>query len=134
MIQFEHFALNMNKPHEMAAWYVEILQCQIVSKLDAAPFTVFLADENGRVFWEIYRNPQAPFSSVCNCDPFVYHLAFAVDDIEFCKAKILDAGGSYVTTVDTDTGSRLIMMRDPWGVPLQLCSRVPPLLTTPSSG
>ena len=128
MIQFEHYALNMNKPHEMAQWYVETLECQIVSQMETAPFTVFLADGNGRVFWEIYRNPQAPFSSVCHCDPLEYHLAFAVDDPQSWKTKILDAGGSYVTAVESDSGSLLMMMRDPWGIPLQLCKRVPPML------
>jgi hypothetical protein len=128
MIQFEHYALNLNKPHEIAAWYVQNLGCRIVTKMETAPFTVFLADQNDRVFWEIYRNPQAPFSGVCNCDPLEYHLAFAVDDPGAWKAKILDAGGSYVTTVETDGGSVLIMMRDPWGIALQICKRLPPML------
>ena len=34
----------------------------------------------------------------------------------------------YVTTVETDSGSVLIVMRDPWGIALQLCKRIPPML------
>ena len=61
MIQFEHYALNMNKPHEIAAWYVQTLECQIVTKMETAPFTVFLADRNGRVFWVVPQPPGPVF-------------------------------------------------------------------------
>jgi catechol 2,3-dioxygenase-like lactoylglutathione lyase family enzyme len=128
MVRFEHFALNVRRPHEIADWYVRTLGCRIVSQLDTPPFTVFLADPQGRVFAELYENPQAPYSDVCQCDPLVFHVALAVDDAAAMQETILAAGGSYVTTVRTDSGSVLVMMRDPFGIALQLCQRVPPLL------
>ncbi len=129
MIRFEHYALNVAAPHAIANWYVETLDCRIVFKLESEPFTVFLGDSQGRVFWEIYRNTSAPMSDVRDTHPASYHLAFYVDDVDAVKDKVLAAGGSFVEEIRTDSGSRLLMMRDPWGIALQLCLRIPPFLT-----
>ncbi len=128
MIRFEHFALNLKHPQAVAQWYVETLDCRIIFRQDQEPFTVFLGDSRGRVFWEFYNNPRAGYSPVADTDPLSYHLAFAVEDAEAVQAKVLAAGGSYVEEVRSDRGSRLVMMRDPWGLGLQLCQRVPPFL------
>ena len=128
MVRFEHYALNVAAPHAIANWYVETLGCRVIFKLDSEPFTVFLGDGEGRVFWEIYRNPKVPFSEVRDAEPLMYHLAFAVEDAEAVKAKVIEAGGSFVEELRTDSGSHLVMMRDPWGIALQLCQRVPPFL------
>ena len=53
---FEHFALNVTNPVEMADWYVENLEMKIVRSIDKSPFTRFLADRTGRVVLEIYSN------------------------------------------------------------------------------
>jgi hypothetical protein len=82
MIRFEHFALNLKEPHEIADWYAATLGCQVLLRMDQQPHTVFLADARGRVFWEIYHNPQAPLSQVTHCDPLVFHGAFAVDFLQ----------------------------------------------------
>lgn len=128
MIQFEHFALNVEQPHEIADWYVRTLGCQVLFKMDTEPHTVFLADANGRVFWELYRNRKARMTNVCHSDPLVFHLAVAVDNLDETKSNVLEAGGAFVEEVRTDSGSVLLMMRDPWGIALQLCSRVPPFI------
>ena len=48
-MDIEHLALNVPDPVGMAAWYVEHLGMRVLRKLDAAPFTHFLADGSGRV-------------------------------------------------------------------------------------
>ncbi len=128
MIQFEHFALNVEQPHEIADWYVRTFGCQIILKMDAEPHTVFLADANGRVFWELYRNQKAPMTNVCHSDPLVFHLAVAVDELDGTKSEVMEAGGAFIEEVRTDSGSVLLMMRDPWGIALQLCCRIPPFI------
>ncbi len=128
MIRFEHFALNLPEPRAVALWYVENLDCQIVFQLDEEPFTVFLGDQQGRVFWEFYNNPRAGYSPVANTDPLSYHLAFAVEDAEAVRTRVLAAGGAEFAEVRSESGSRLLMMRDPWGLGLQLCQRIPPFL------
>jgi glyoxylase I family protein len=133
MVRFEHYALNLAAPHAIANWYVETLGCRLVFKLDSEPFTVFLGDSQGRVFWEIYRNPRAPFSDVRDVDPAIYHLAFAVEDVDAVKAKVVAAGGSFIEEIRSDSGSYLVMLRDPWGIALQLCRRVPPFLSPPAA-
>lgn len=128
MIRYEHHAMNLPEPHAIARWYAETLDCRILFQKDEAPFTVFLADSQGRVFWEIYSNPQAPMADVRGADPAIYHLAFAVEDPETVQKKIVAAGGLLVDEIRMDNGSHFVMLRDPWGMALQLCRRLPPFL------
>jgi glyoxylase I family protein len=129
MIRFEHFALNLDDPHGIADWYVANFDCRILSKMEGSPFTVFLGDSQGRIFWEIYHNAKAPLSAVRDTHPAAYHLAFYVDDLDAVRDKVVAAGGSFIEEVNTPSGSRLVMMRDPWGIAVQLCQRIPPFLT-----
>jgi glyoxylase I family protein len=128
MIRFEHYALNLVDPHAVADWYAEHLDCRILSKLANEPFTVFLGDSRGRVFWEIYHNSKAPLSPIRDAHPAAYHLAFVVDDVDQMRDRLVAAGARYLEEVTTPSGSRLVMMRDPWGIAVQLCLRNPPLL------
>ena len=60
--------------------------------------------------------------------PLRFHVAFKTGDPDAATADLVGAG---VTLVDQQTladGSRLVMLRDPWGLPLQLCKRTTPLL------
>lgn len=129
MIRFEHFALNLVNPHAVADWYVANFDCRILSKLEREPFTVFLGDSQGRVFWEIYHNSNAPLSAVRDTHPAAYHLAFYVDDLDAVCDKVVAAGGQFIEEVCTPSGSRLVMMSDPWDIAVQLCQRIPPFLT-----
>jgi glyoxylase I family protein len=128
MIRFEHYALNLADPHAVADWYVANFDCRILSRLDQEPFTVFLGDRQGRVFWEIYHNPKAPLSPVRDVHSLVYHLAFSVEALDAVRDRAVAAGATFVEEVNTASGSRLVMMRDPWGIAVQLCHRIPPLL------
>jgi predicted enzyme related to lactoylglutathione lyase len=135
MIRFEHYALNLADPHAVADWYVTNFDCRILSKLEQEPFTVFLGDSQGRVFWEIYHNTGAPLSQVRGGHPGTYHLAFSVDALDAVRDRAIAAGAAFVEEVTTPSGSRLVMLRDPWGIPVQLCRRVAPFLSdvTPDS-
>ncbi|MDB5264352.1 MAG: ribosomal protein, partial [Adhaeribacter sp.] len=53
-MKLEHFALNVENPIAMAAWYVNNLGLRVVRQTTAAPFTTFLADDSGRIMIEIY--------------------------------------------------------------------------------
>ena len=124
---FEHFALNVSEPTSMALWYKEHLNMQIVSKMERAPYTHFLADETGRVVMEIYSNRTDPVPDYSAQHPFRFHFAFAVTDAAAKKDRLLEAGASFFEELYLDDGSYLVMLRDPWGIPLQLCQRKIPL-------
>ena len=127
-MQFEHFALNVPDPVAMASWYVEHCAMRAVVSMDEAPYTRFLADEGGRVVVEIYSNPAAPVPEYAALDPLCFHFAFAVPDAAAVRDRLLAAGASLDVEHRLDDGSHLVMLRDPWGVPLQLCNRAVPLV------
>ena len=125
---FEHFALNVKDPVNMARWYVDICEMKIVRSLEKAPFTHFLADKSGRVVLEIYANNAAKFPDHLNAHPLEFHFAFMVDDTESLKTKLISAGAKLEEDLKLDDGSNLIMLRDPFGVCLQLCKRANPMM------
>ena len=55
-----------------------------------------------------------------------FHFAFAVTDARAEEARLTAAGATAAEVVTPPDGSLLIMMRDPWGVPVQLCQRAQP--------
>jgi catechol 2,3-dioxygenase-like lactoylglutathione lyase family enzyme len=125
-MRFEHFALNVPDSIQMAAWYVAHMGMKIVLAVDKEPHTRFLADETGRVVMEIYTNKAAPIPEYSAVHPLNLHRAFAVTDADAAKDRLLAAGAIYVEEVRPADGSVLYMLRDPWGVPLQICRRVQP--------
>jgi catechol 2,3-dioxygenase-like lactoylglutathione lyase family enzyme len=125
-ITFEHFALNVPDSVHMAEWYVAHLGMKVVMSLDEEPYTRFLADETGRVVMEIYSNKTVPIPEYHNIHPLNLHRGFAVADADATKARLLAAGAAYVEEARPPDGSVLYMLRDPWGVPLQICRRARP--------
>ncbi len=126
-MKFEHFAINVPEPTAMAAWYVENCGMKIVRQVTESPFMHFLADATGRVIMEIYNNPIAPIPDYAARGPLVYHCAFAVKDMDAVKSRLLAAGATEVSDAILADGTRLVMLRDPWGIPLQLVQRGTPL-------
>jgi glyoxylase I family protein len=127
-LNVEHFACNVSDPVAMAAWYVEHLGMRIVRKISAPPHIHFLADANGRVVVEIYSNPVDPIPDYSSMHPMRFHLAFAAPDPDAARTALVAAGATFVDEQTLADGSRLVMLRDPWGLALQLCARATPLL------
>ena len=126
-MRFEHVAINVPDARAVAAWYVENLGLIIVRSVEGAPHTRFLADESGRTVLEVYSNTAAPFPDYARQHWLVLHLAFVSSDVDADCARLKQAGATLATIDDLADGSRLIMMRDPWGVCLQLCRRTRPM-------
>lgn len=124
---FEHFALNVPDARAMAAWYAAHCGAKAVRSMDRPPFTHFLADRTGRTFVELYTNTGQPFDDFRGRHPLLFHFAFAVADAEAAKEALLAAGATFVEEVRPDAGSLLVTLRDPWGVPLQVCQRSEPM-------
>ena len=122
-MQLEHIAINVPDPVAMADWYVEHCDMKVVLQIDEPPFTRFLADQQGETCIEIYKNTVAPIPNYTTQSHFIYHHAFAVEDLLHTKETLLEAGATYVEEIEQPNGTILIMLRDPWGVPLQLVHR-----------
>jgi glyoxylase I family protein len=125
-MKFEHYAINVPDAIAVADWYVAHCGLTIEVILEQAPFTRFLSDDSGRVFWELYSNPQGAFPDYASKHPLEYHLAFAVENIGSEMKRLIDAGAQFVEEVNPEEGTRLIMLRDPFGIALQLCQRKRP--------
>ena len=125
-MNFEHFALNVVDARASAAWYVAHLGLQVRRAKTEPPYTHFLADSTGRVFLELYSNPIDPVPDYAAQHPLRLHFAFAVSDARAEWVRLETAGATLAAEEPQPDGSLLIMMRDPWGVPLQLCQRAKP--------
>ena len=88
----------------------------------------FLADDSKRVMIEIYNNPVDEVPDYRTMNPLIVHLAFVSEDPSKDKERLLKAGASLVSDDRLEDGSHLIMLRDPWGLALQLCKRGVPML------
>jgi glyoxylase I family protein len=127
-MKFEHFGINVSDAAAMAVWYVEHLKMQIVRSIQEPPHMHFLADASGHVTIEIYTNPIAPTPNYATQHPLCFHIAFAVEDAAATRDNLLANGATLVSDQKMDDGSRLVMLRDPWGVALQLCQRAVPMV------
>lgn len=126
-MEFEHFAINVKEPIETAAWYVQHMGMTIVFHDDSPPHMTFLADSTGRVVLELYSNSAAAIPNYQDQHHLILHFAFKVSNATSESERLLQAGCSHVETINKPDGSELIMLRDPWGLALQLCQRATPL-------
>lgn len=127
-MKLEHFALNVEDPQAMAEWYVKHLGLRIIKQVNKAPFMTFLADDSGRIMIEIYKNPADEVPPYREMNPLLVHLAFVSADPAADNERLQKAGASVVSDDTLEDGTHLVMMRDPWGLAIQLCKRGTPML------
>lgn len=127
-MKIEHFALNVEEPLAMADWYVDNLGLKIVKQEKEPPYMTFLVDNSGRIMIEVYNNPADQVPDYYSMDPLILHLALVSEDPGADKKRLIEAGAEEVSDDILEDGSHLVMMRDPWGLALQLCQRAVPML------
>jgi len=122
-MEFEHYGINVPDAAAMAQWYVEHCGMRVLRALAEPPHTHFLADATGRPVMEIYTNLDAPVPNFAEVPPLCFHCAFEADDPAADKKRLLAAGAKLLQDQVLEDGSHIVALRDPWGVPLQLCRR-----------
>ena len=122
-MKLEHVALNVADPVAMAAWYGEHLGLETVRQMKEAPYTCFLADSSGAILIELYNNPPDQVPPYAEMDPLLLHLAFVSEEPDVDKEALLAAGATFVGDTKLEDGTHLAMLRDPWGLAIQLCKR-----------
>jgi catechol 2,3-dioxygenase-like lactoylglutathione lyase family enzyme len=127
-MKIEHVALNIPDPVKAVQWYAEHLGMRIIRLSNEPPYIHFIADSEGESLLEFYCNPAAEVPDYASMNPLILHIAFAVDDIEATRARLVAAGATAVSETTAPNGDQLAMLRDPWGVPVQLVKRVKPLV------
>jgi catechol 2,3-dioxygenase-like lactoylglutathione lyase family enzyme len=127
-MKIEHFALNVPDAPAMSLWYESHLGLTVVKKIEESPFMTFLADDSGTVMLEIYTNPKGETLDFNSFHPLAVHLALVSENPTADKDRLIEAGATLFSDEVLADGSHLIMLRDPWGVSLQLCKRAKPML------
>lgn len=128
-MRIEHIGYTVPDPVQAAQWYVDHLGFQIRRRQTQSPWTHFLADAAGQVMIEIYNNPRVPPPDYRAMDPLLFHLAFTVDDVATERQRLLDAGATAEGEITVIAcGDQLAMLRDPWGLALQLVKRAEPMV------
>jgi len=127
-LPFEHLALNVADPVAVAAWYVDHLGMDVVRRGEPPVHMHFLADAGRRAMIELYHNANAPADVYRDLHPAQLHLAFSSIDPDADAARLVAAGATLVEHLHNPDGSHLAMLRDPWGLPIQLAKRVQPML------
>jgi catechol 2,3-dioxygenase-like lactoylglutathione lyase family enzyme len=123
----------MPDPTAAAAWYAEHLGFRIMRGSAEPPFAHFItpADGGGAVI-EMFRSQAVDPLDAGAADPMQAHIAFVVEDVDAAAARLVAAGavadGGTRTSPD---GDPYAILRDPWGVPLQLIRRSVPLEPVP---
>ena len=125
-MKFEHVAFNVPDARAQARWLAENLGFTISRAGEEAPYMHFLADETGRVVLELYSNPKALIPDYKSQPPLVLHFALVSLDAGADGARLLAAGATPFSDTPQPDGTRFVMVRDPWGLPLQLCQRAKP--------
>mgnify|MGYP006308120747 CR=1 FL=1 len=128
-MRIEHFAYQVEYPGETADWYCTHLGFTIKRAADEPVPVRFLADESDRVMLEIYNNPKVSTPDYASMDPLLLHVAFVCPDVPATVERLLAAGASLVSGPETlDGGDQLAMLRDPWGLAIQLANRSKPMV------
>ena len=127
-MNLEHIAYNVADPDTMARWYVKHLGLRIVHKASGPNPGYFLADGRGMMV-EIYRNPAAPLLDSRSIQPLSLHLALSCDSLPSERARLMAAGAAAEGEITrSGDGTEVAMLRDPWGLVLQLIHRKAPLV------
>ena len=127
-MKIEHFAFNVDDPNAMGRWYAEHLGFTVKRRLVEEPYTHFLADDSGTVMIEIYRQ-DAPVPDYAATHVMSLHLALVSQNVEADVQRLVAAGGRLDGEIMSfPNGDRYAMVRDPWGITLQLVSRSVPMI------
>ncbi len=128
-MKIEHAGIQVQDPAAMADWYVAHLGFQCRRSADAPVPVRFIADEGGKVMLEIYHNPDVAVPDYASMDPLLLHVAFHCENVAGTAERLRRAGAVLVSAPDIKpNGDELAMLRDPWGLPIQLCRRGVPMV------
>ena len=128
-VKIEHFALQVADPVALANWYVEHLGFSIARAGGEPAHARFLLEHAGTVMLEVYRNPTLPVPNYGEFNPLLLHLAFVSESPALDRDRLVRAGARLMEDLNTSpAGDQFIMLRDPWGLALQLVKRAVPMM------
>ena len=125
-MQIEHLAINAERAEEMVAWYRDFCQMPIWREGHGDVYVGFLGVPPSLM--EIYNNPEKPYLLPGDIDPATIHVAFQSTDLAGDRDRLVAAGATLLEGEPSENGHGLLMLRCPFGLPIQLCKRAVPLV------
>jgi glyoxylase I family protein len=126
-MRLEHFALQVPEPVAMADWYVKHLGATVARAGGAPQHGRFLMV--GGTMFEIYNNPAVPIPDYASIPVMQLHLAFVSENLRTDRDRLVKAGARLIEDVSTTpAGDEIMMLRDPWNLPIQFVKRKEPML------
>lgn len=124
-MRIEHLAFNVRGAAAMVEWYSKHLHMPI-HVVNTEPIYVAFFGETPSVL-EVYDNPDEDALDFKTIPPAAFHLAFYSDDLEEDSTRLCSHGATQLDGAPDKNGYGLMMLRCPWGLPIQLCRRKEPL-------
>ncbi|MDA0745901.1 MAG: VOC family protein [bacterium] len=127
-MRVEHVAFLVDDPVAMSKWYCEHLGMKVVRYGGPPTHMTFLQDSSGKTMFEIYTKDDLETPDYASMHVSVLHLAFCADDVKAERQRLIDAGATPAQDVfTTPAGDEMTMVRDPWGLTVQLLKRKEPM-------
>ena len=127
-MKIEHFAYQVKDPAATGVWYCKYLGFTVKRAKDEPVCVRFLADESNESMLEIYNNPKVDTPDYKSMDPLLLHIAFVCSDVNGTAKRLVEAGATLISGAEKLNGDELAMLRDPWGLAIQLCKRGKPMI------
>ena len=128
-MKIEHTAYQIEDVPAMAEWYCNHMGFTIKRSADHPVSVRFLADGSGQVMFEIYNNPSVKTPDYKNISPAIHHIAFVCENVQTTTDKLVAAGATVVEAPSVfSNGDEMAMLRDPFGLAIQLAKRAEPMV------
>lgn len=125
----QHIGFNVNNPIEITNWYIQNLDMKLIRTGKAPQYVTFIADSGSNMEIEFYNKEKVDKIDFQKIDVMSFHFAFLTDSINLIESKLIAAGAKLIDkTTETPAGDKVAMLRDPWGMPLQLVQRSIPMI------
>lgn len=125
----QHIGINVNNPIEVSNWYIQNLGMKLIRRGKAPQNVTFIADSGSYMEIEFYNKEKIDKIDFQKIDVMTFHFAFLTDSINLIESKLVAAGAKLIEkTTETPAGDKVAMLRDPWGMPLQLVQRSIPMI------
>ena len=121
------FRVNVSEPVAMAAWYVEHLGMRIVRQNRGAAYPFPGGCEWLRRHRDLQQRGGLRFRTMPRCTRCGF-ISRSRPRIRTPQGPRCEKPAQRSSRREGPDGSRLLMLRDPWGFPLQLCKRATPLM------
>ncbi len=125
-IKFEHIAFLLPNPGKAVEWYCSNLDMKIVNK---GKGSIFVTDSARNIMLEFLINNEVKPLNFRKINVLSLHIAFHTKNAEMLKKKLIGNDATVESDLTTtDSGDKIMILRDPWGIPIQLVERKNPIL------